>query len=77
MHGLLEDESGLIVSSEAVVQDNRYRLEGLRQTCKPLWLTPREAESLLVLCVASPVTAGPVEQDLFMKLGEFFRSYRA
>jgi len=41
---------------------------------RPLWLTQREAESLLVLCVASPVSAGAVEQDLFQKLGDFFRS---
>jgi hypothetical protein len=41
-----------------------------------LWLSPPEAESLLMLSVASPVTVGPVEQDHFMKLGEFIRSYR-
>ena len=76
MHGLVEDEGSLILSSEAALRDDRYRIVPPKQACRPLWLTPREAESLLVLCVASPVTAGPVEQDLFMKLGEFFHSCR-
>ena len=42
---------------------------------KPLWLTAREAESLLVLCAASPVSAGPCELVLFTKLSRYFRSH--
>ncbi len=73
MHGMMNEEMGAPITTEAVVRDNRNRTDD-RQGCKPLWLTQREAESLLVLCAASPVSVGACEQDLFVKLGDFFRS---
>ena len=76
MNGLMNEEIGALITAEAVVRENCYRADGANQGCKPLWLTRREAESLLVLCAASPVSVGPGEQDLFMKLGDFFRSTR-
>jgi len=75
MHGLIDDSVDMLVQS-AVVQDARYGSEGVNFGAKPLWLTPREAESLLMLCAASPVSAGPGEQDLFLKLGDYFRLHR-
>ncbi len=74
MHGLIDEEMGTRITVEAVARENRFRAEDRTMGCRALWLTPREAESLLVLCVASPVSAGPAEQYLFQKLGDFFRS---
>ena len=74
MHGLMNEELEAMMPVEAAVRDSRYHADTSGGGCKPLWLTQREAESLLVLCAASPVSAGPGEQDLFLKLGEFFRS---
>lgn len=39
-----------------------------------LYLTRAEAEALLTLCAASPATAGPLEDDLFGRLGELLRA---
>ena len=60
------------MTTETVVSENRRKAEDPRKGCTPLWLTQREAESLLVLCASAPVGAGPAEQDLFVKLGDFF-----
>ena len=76
MHGLMDEEIGAALPNEAAVRDSRFRSERTPHGCRPLWLTPREAETLLVLCTASPVSGGPGEQDLFVKLGDFFRSNR-
>ena len=75
MHGLKNEEVGALSVTEVIVHENRSRADDRAVGCKALWLTPREAESLLVLCVASPVSAGPTEQDLFQKLGDYFRSH--
>lgn len=72
MHGLRDRGLSALLTAEAVVRDNRLRPDDTRRGCRPLWLTPSEAEALLVLCVASPATAGPGEQDLFAKLGNYF-----
>lgn len=74
MHGLMNESLGGEIITSAICNDN-YRGNEHRG-CKPLWLTPREAEALLVLCAASPVSAGPGEQDLFVKLGDYFRLHR-
>lgn len=71
----MSDDVGALVCTEAVVHETRHRDDEPAHGCKPLWLTPREAESLLVLCAVSPVSVGPLEQDLFVKLGDFFRSH--
>ena len=75
MHGLMTETLDTAMTCGTAVCDTRYRNNEGGQGTKPLWLTPREAESLLVLCAASPVSAGPGEQDLFQKLGDFFRSH--
>ncbi len=75
MHGLMDEAMGMPITAEAIVRENRFRADDRTMGCRALWLTPREAESLLVLCVASPVSAGPTEQDLFQKLGDYFRSH--
>ena len=74
MHGLMTETLDTAMTRGTAVCDTRYRNNEGGQGTKALWLTAREAESLLVLCAASPVSAGPAEQDLFQKLGDFFRS---
>ena len=74
MHGFMYEELDGLLSTEESVRDNRYSTDRSMYGCRPLWLTPREAEALLVLCAASPVSVGPGEQDLFIKLGDFFRT---
>ena len=75
MHGLKNEEVGALSVTEAIVRENRSRADDRAVGCRALWLTSREAEALLVLCAASPVSAGPGEQYLFQKLGDFFRSH--
>lgn len=41
----------------------------------PLWLTEKEAETLLTLCAASPVSGGEVESEVFARLGELLRAF--
>ena len=75
MHGLTKEEVGTLSVTEAIVRETRSRADDAKLNCEPLWLTLREAESLLVLCIASPVSVGPTEQELFLKLGDYFRSH--
>ena len=42
---------------------------------RPLWLTEEEAQTLAVLCSASPGSGGGVEQALFEKLGTYLRAF--
>ena len=41
----------------------------------PLWLTEREAETLVSLCLTSLADAGEAEHPLFTKLGDFLRAF--
>jgi hypothetical protein len=72
----IDEPIGSLLSAEAVVNEVRGRNENSTLDCRPLWLTQGEAESLLMLCVASPIAAGASEHELFMKLGDLYRSYR-
>lgn len=74
MHGVMTENLGALTIKSAVC-DYRGRSEDTGPGCKPLWLTQREAEALLVLCAASPISAGPGEQELFVKLGDYFRAH--
>jgi hypothetical protein len=76
MQLLIEEEAYDATPVRAVVREQEINREDRDPRCEPLWLTFHEAETLLVLCAASPVSAGPGEHDLFMKLGDFFRSSR-
>ena len=62
---------------EAVVMEmwSQSGLELSETACKPLWLTPVEAEALLVLCVISPASGGACEQELFGKLSAYIRLF--
>ena len=73
---LIIDEEYDRAPVSAVVREHEISRGDPVLLCEPLWLTLHEAEALLVLCAASPVSAGPDEHDLFMKLGDFFRSCR-
>jgi len=42
---------------------------------RPLWLTEQEAQTLAVLCSASPWSGGWTEQTLFEKLGSYLRAF--
>lgn len=42
----------------------------------PLWLTEDETEALILLCATSPRNGGPLERELFGKLGDLIRAFR-
>jgi len=42
-----------------------------------LWLTEQEAQAMALLCLSAREQAGPAEEALFGKLGEFLRQFRA
>ncbi|HLJ53594.1 MAG TPA: hypothetical protein VKT77_01070 [Chthonomonadaceae bacterium] len=73
MHGILDEASSTDVVSASAICENRFRSNDDRMGCRPLWLTPREAEALLLLCTVSPVSGGHGEPELFRKLGDYFR----
>ena len=76
MNGLMDRPVEVTRAVATRVGDDLLRTDDFQFRCKPLWLTPREAEALLVLCVASPINGGSGEQELFAKLGDFFRLHR-
>ena len=47
MHGLTKEEVGTLSVTEAIVRETRSRADDAKLNCEPLWLTLREAESLL------------------------------
>jgi len=70
----MNEEMGAPITTEAVVRENRYRSDDRRQACRPLWAdAARGGIAAGALCRLA-VSAGAVEQDLFQKLGDFFRS---
>lgn len=42
---------------------------------RPLWLTVQEAHLLLALCLVSFADGGVAEGELFVKLGDYMRSF--
>lgn len=63
------NEAALLLSNELPV----LRAEHPPQL--PLWLTEKEAELLLALCAASPVSGGDTEREIFVRLGEVLRAF--
>jgi hypothetical protein len=56
---------------------SRNELPGLGgdQKRMPLWLSLSEAQALAELAGASPACAGPVEEELFSRLGKFLQTF--
>jgi hypothetical protein len=48
---------------------------GVDRERMPLWLTLSEAQALAELAGASPVCSGPVEEEVFSRLGAFLQAF--